>query len=56
MIRLSEPFFYGSELTYLKKCIKEKWISLGGRLTRAFEKEIKKYTTGKYNLAINNCT
>mgnify|MGYP001177669537 CR=1 FL=1 len=56
MIKLSEPFFFGDELYYLRKCINDKWISSGGKYTRIFENKIKKFTNGKYNLGLVNCT
>ena len=56
MIKLSEPYFFGSELKYLKKCLKSKWISSGGNEVKKFEKKMKKFTSGKYNLATVNCT
>ena len=56
MIKLSEPYFFGSELKYLKKCLKTKWISSGGDEVKKFEKKMKKFTSGKYNLATINCT
>ena len=56
MIKLSEPYFFGSELKYLKKCLKTKWISSGGNEVKKFEKKMKKFTSGKYNLATINCT
>ena len=56
MIKLSEPFFFGRELTYLKKVLEDKWISPKGKIVKEFEKKIKKYTSGKYNLGTVNCT
>ncbi len=56
MIKLSEPFFFGNELNYLKKCLKDRWISSGGKYTRIFESKIKKFTNGKFNLGLVNCT
>ncbi|MDC0447777.1 DegT/DnrJ/EryC1/StrS family aminotransferase, partial [Pelagibacteraceae bacterium] len=56
MIKLSEPYFFGSELKYLKKCLKTKWISAGGNEVKKFEKKMKKFTSGRYNLATINCT
>ena len=56
MIRLSEPFFFGKETKNLKKCIKEKWISAGGKEVDNFQSKMKKFSTGKYNLALINCT
>ena len=56
MIKLSEPFFFGSELTQLKKCIKTQWVSSGGNEVKKFESRMKKYSSGKYNLATVNCT
>lgn len=56
MIKLSEPFFFGNEFNYLKKCLKDKWISAGGELTTIFESKVKKFTNGKFNLGLINCT
>ena len=56
MIKLSEPFFFGNELKYLKNCLKDKWISSGGKFSKAFEYKMKKYSNGKFNLGIINCT
>ena len=56
MIKLSEPFFFGNELAYLKKILKDKWISSNGKIVKEFENKLKKYTSGKYNLALINCT
>ena len=56
MIKLSEPFFFGKELAYLKKVLEDKWISPKGKIVKEFEKKIKKYTSGNYNLGTVNCT
>ena len=56
MIKLSEPFFFGSELTHLKKCIKTQWVSSAGGEVKKFENRMKKFSSGKYNLATVNCT
>ena len=56
MIKLSEPFFFGSELTHLKKCIKTQWVSSAGGEDKKFENRMKKFSSGKYNLATVNCT
>ena len=56
MIKLSEPFFFGNELNYLKKCLKDEWISAWGELTTIFESKVKKFTNGKFNLGLINCT
>lgn len=56
MIKLSEPFFFGNELKYLINCLKDKWISSGGKFSKAFEQKMKKYSNGKFNLGIINCT
>ncbi len=56
MIKLSEPFFFGKEIHFLKKCLKDNWISPGGKIVKIFEKKMKKYTTGRYNLGTVNCT
>lgn len=41
---------------YLKKTLKDKWISSNGKIVKKFEEKLQKYTTGKYNLATINCT
>ena len=56
MIKLSEPYFFGNELHFLKKTLKDKWISANGKIVKDFENKLKKYTTGNYNLGIINCT
>jgi perosamine synthetase len=56
MIKLSEPHFFGNELYYLKKSLKEKWISSGGGHVELFQNKLKSHTNGKYNLGIINCT
>ena len=39
MIKLSEPFFFGKELAYLKKVLKDKWISPNGSIAKKFKSE-----------------
>ena len=39
MIKLSEPFFFGKEIHFLKKCLKDNWISPGGKIVKIFEKK-----------------
>ena len=56
MIKLSEPFFFGNELNYLKKCLKDEWISAGGKFTTIFESKVRKYTNCKFNLGLVNCS
>ena len=56
MIKLSEPFFFGKELNYLKKCLKESWISSGGNEVKNFENKMKIFSSGNYNLGLINCT
>ena len=56
MIKLSEPFFFGKELSFLKRSLKDKWISSNGKAAKEFEKKIQNYTSGKFNLATVNCT
>ncbi len=56
MIKLSEPFFFGNEISNLKKILKDKWISSGGKAVKVFEKKFAKFTTGRFNLATVNCT
>ena len=56
MIKLSEPFFFGNELSFLKKSLEDKWISSNGNIVKSFEKKLQRYTTGSYNLGVINCT
>ncbi len=56
MIKLSEPFFFGNELSFLKKSLEDKWISSNGNIVKSFEKKLQRYTTGGYNLGVINCT
>jgi len=56
MLKLSEPYFFGNELKFLKKCLKDKWISLGGKFTKSFEVKMRKFSNGKFNIGLINCT
>lgn len=56
MIKLSEPFFFGNELSFLKKSLEDKWISSNGNIVKSFEKKLQRYTSGSYNLGVINCT
>ena len=56
MIKLSEPYFFGKEISYLRNCINSKWISAKGKLVLNFEKKIKKITNSPYTLGIINCS
>ena len=47
MIKLSEPYFFGKEITYLKNCINSKWISAKGKLVLNFEKKILNFLNQK---------
>ena len=47
MIKLSEPSFFGEELVFLKKSLKDKWVASNGKIVKKFEKKIEKFTTGK---------
>ena len=40
MIKLSEPFFFGNEISNLRKILKDKWISSGGKAVKVFEKNL----------------
>ena len=44
MIKLSEPFFFGKEMSFVKKVLEDKWISPNGKIVKKFEKKIQKYT------------
>ena len=56
MIKLSEPFFFGNEIYYLKKSLKDEWISANGKIVKIFERKLEKHTVGNYNLGTINCT
>ena len=40
MIKLSEPYFFGNELNFLKKTLKDKWISANGKIVKTGDKSL----------------
>ena len=55
MIYHYSPKIIGNEFKYVKKSIKEGWISLGSNIEK-FEDKIKKYLNIKYSVAVNSGT
>lgn len=55
-IELHEPSFFGNEIFFLNRCIKEKQVSTYGKYTGYFEKEIKRITKAKYSVALTSGT
>ena len=55
-ILLSEPYLFGNENKYIKKCIETGWVSSAGSFVNKFEKSISKYTGSKYAIACINGT
>ena len=55
-ILLHEPYFFGKEKNFLKKCIDTKWVSTGGSYVSLFEREMSKFTKAKYAIALNSGT
>ena len=53
MIYHYSPKIIGNEFKYVKKSIKEGWISLGSNIEK-FENKIKKYLNIKYSVAVNS--
>jgi len=53
---IHEPTLKGSELVYLKKCIKTNYVSSVGPYVKKFENKISKYTKSKYSIATVNGT
>ena len=54
--QLHEPLFFGKEVKYLKKTIKENFVSSAGKYVSKFEKKIKEYTRAKFTIAVVNGT
>ena len=55
-ILLHEPYFFGKEINFLKKCIDTKWVSTSGEYVSKFEEDVKKFTKAKYAVALNSGT
>ncbi len=56
MIPIYEPYFFGNEKKYLKKCIDTNWVSSQGEYINLFEDSIRKFHKTKYAIATSNCT
>jgi len=54
--KLHEPLFAGKEINYLKKTIKENFVSSSGKYVNKFEEKVKKYTKAKFAVAVVNGT
>ena len=54
--QLHEPFFCGNEIKYLKKTIKDNYVSYVGNYVKKFENKIKKITGSKFVITIVNGT
>ena len=55
-IPLSEPCLTGNEWRYLKDCLKNNWIALGGPYINRFEKEIASFLGAPHAVATMNGT
>ena len=56
IISLSEPYLVGNYKKYILACLKENWISTGGRFIDKFEKRISNYLNVKYVTSVINGT
>lgn len=56
MIPIFEPDLSGNELKYVTDCIKEGWISSGGKYKEKFEEEFAKYCGVKYGVGVPSGT
>jgi len=54
--QLHEPLFLGNEIKYLKKTIKQNFVSTAGEYVNKFENKIKEYTKAKFAIAVVNGT
>lgn len=50
-LRLNEPYFSGDEITQIRKCIKNTYVSSKSKIVSTFEKKISKYTKSKFSIA-----
>jgi len=53
---LSEPYFIGNELAYVKECIDTRWVSSVGKFVDKFEQKMCEITGAPYAVAITNGT
>ena len=54
--QLHEPFFCGNEIDYLKRSIKDNYVSYIGSYVKKFEDKIKKITGSKFVISVVNGT
>lgn len=55
-IPTSEPVIDGNEKKYILECLKDNWISAGGKFSQEFEKKFAKYIGTKYAITCSNGT
>ena len=55
-IALCVPNLNGRELFFLKKCVKNEWVSTSGLYVNLFEKKLAKYVKSKYAIAVSSGT
>ena len=56
IISLSEPYLIGNHKKYILECLKENWISTGGKFITKFENQVSKYLKIKYVTSVINGT
>ena len=55
-VPVNEPYLYGNEKKYLKKCIKDGFISSGGPFVENFENKFAKRVKRKFAISVSNGT
>ena len=53
---LSAPYLIGNEKKYINKCIKDNWISTGGKFINLFENKLSNFLNIKYAIGCINGT
>ncbi len=56
IISLSEPYLIGNYKKYILECLRDNWISTGGKYINKFEAKISKYLKIKYVSSVINGT
>ena len=56
IIPVNSIILNGNENKYLKNCIKDNWISSGGKYNYLFEKKIKNHIKKKFAISVTNGT
>ncbi len=51
VIALHEPYFHGSEYSYIKECLDSGWISSSGKYVDSLESQLSEYTGTSYALS-----